>query len=332
MRYACMARHRGEYPVRLMAGVLDVSPAGFYAWTKRSPCERAIADERLMVNIRISHQQSQGRYGAPRVHRHLRSEGTRVGKKRVARLMRGAGLRARRPRRWTKTTDSTHTYPIAPNLLARQFDVHGVRVNRVWVSDITYIPTREGWLYLAAVLDLDSRRCVGWAMRDTLAAELAVSALRMAILGRRPPAGLIHHSDRGVQYACTEYRAILDAHGMLASMSRKGDCWDNAVAESFFATLEWSWCCRATGTREGRRAGPFSITSRGGTIANDSIRRSATRARRPMNGRSLMRRRRVDSTIDLLESSRIDDPDPAMGRSIPVMNGICTFSHPRFHP
>jgi putative transposase len=265
VRYACIARHRGEYPVRLMCGVLEVGTAGFYAWSKRSPCERAIADERLMLNVRISHLRSKGTYGAPRIHQDLRAEGTRVGKKRVARLMKRDGLQARRPRRWTRTTDSAHPHPIAPNLLERQFDVNGVRqrdatgkrvVNRVWVSDLTYIPTRQGWLYLAAVLDLGSRRCIGWAMRETLEAELAVSALRMALDDRRPPAGLIHHSDRGVQYACDAYQAVLQAHGAVTSMSRKGDCWDNAVAESFFATLEWElimqrdWQTRAEARRD----------------------------------------------------------------------------------
>lgn len=154
--------------------------------------------------------------------------------------MREDGLVARRPkRRRVSTTTSNHSDPIAPNLLARQFDVNGVAVNRVWVSDLTYIPTREGWLYLATVLDLGSRRCVGWAMRDNLEVELALSALRMAQEARRPAAGLIHHSDRGSQYAASEYRAELAAHGMVASMSGKGDCYDNAVAESFFATLEF---------------------------------------------------------------------------------------------
>jgi transposase InsO family protein len=152
-------------------------------------------------------------------------------------------LVARQRRQYVRTTDSTHAHPIAPNLLARQFGIHdatGVRaVNRVWVSDLTYVPTREGWLYLAAVLDLGSRRTIGWAMRDTLEAELALNALQMAIDARRPPPGVIHHSDRGVQYACDAYRAVLTQHGFRASMSRKGDCWDNAVAESFFATLEW---------------------------------------------------------------------------------------------
>jgi transposase InsO family protein len=226
-----------------MCRVLEVSPTGYYAWRTRSPSARAIADERLLLNVRIAYRASDGAYGAPRIHRDLRDEGLRVGKKRVARLMRGNGLVGRAPQcRWVRTTDSNHAYPIAPNLLNRQFSVHdenGVAVlDRIWVSDITYIPTGAGWLYLAVVLDLASRRVIGWAMRESLDAELALSALRMALGARRPAPGLIHHSDRGVQYACGEYRGVLDAHGMRASMSRKGDCWDNAVAESFFSTLE----------------------------------------------------------------------------------------------
>jgi transposase InsO family protein len=192
----------------------------------------------LLLNVRITHERSRRTYGAPRVHRALQAEGLRVSKKRVARLMKEDGLVARKPKRGVRTTDSHHAHPIARNLLDRQFDVNGVQVNRVWVSDLTYVPTREGWLYLAIVLDLASRRVVGWAMDHTLEAELAVKALRMALGARRPPAGLLHHSDRGVQYACATYRALLTAHGIVASMSRKGDCWDNAVAESFFATLE----------------------------------------------------------------------------------------------
>ena len=239
MRYACIARHQHEHRVRLMCDVLDVGPSGFYAWRKRAPSARAIADERLLLNVRIAHEKSDATYGAPRVHRELRAEGIRVGKKRVARVMREDGLAGRVPRRKRpRTTDSVHAHPIAPNLLDRQFDVNGVRLNQVWVSDITYIPTHEGWLYLAVVLDLASRRCVGWAMRETLEAELAASALQMAITMRRPEPGLVHHSDRGSQYACADYRALLGVHGMVASMSRKGNCWDNAVAESFFATLE----------------------------------------------------------------------------------------------
>lgn len=239
MKYACIARHRGEYPVRLMCRVLDVSPAGFYVWRTRAPSARALADERLMLNVRISHSRSGGTYGAPRVHRDLRAQGLPVGKKRVARLMRHQGLVGRVRRRSARTTDSAHPDPVAPNLLARQFDVNGIgAMDRIWVSDITYVPTREGWLFLATVLDLASRRVVGWAMRETLEVDLALSALRMALGARRPPPGLLHHSDRGTQYAAAEYRALLTAHGMIASMSRKGDCWDNAVAESFFATLE----------------------------------------------------------------------------------------------
>jgi transposase InsO family protein len=222
-----------------MCPLLEVSPSGYYAWRKRPPSERALADERLLLNIRIAHAKSDETYGAPRVQRELKDAGIHVGTKRVARLMREDGLKGRAPRRTRpRTTDSAHDHPIAPNLLDRQFDVNGVALNRVWVSDITYVPTQEGWLYLAAVLDLASRRCVGWAMRDTPDAELAISALEMAIMTRRPAPGLIHHSDRGSQYACADYRAALERHGMRASMSRKGNCWDNAVAESFFATLE----------------------------------------------------------------------------------------------
>lgn len=240
MRYACIARHRGEYPVRLICRVLVVSPAGFYAWLTRAPSARAIADERLMLNIRVAHKQSDETYGAPRVRRDLRDDGLAVSTKRVARLMRQAGLVGEPGhRRGPRTTDSAHADPVAPNVLARQFDVHGVRqLDRVWVSDLTYVPTRDGWLYLAVVLDLASRRVVGWAMGASLEVGLALDALRMAIAARRPAAGLLHHSDRGSQYACAEYTMVLAAHGMLASMSRKGDCWDNAVAESFFATLE----------------------------------------------------------------------------------------------
>lgn len=222
-----------------MCEVLEVSPAGFYASQKRAPCLRTIADETLLLHVRVAFTKSRATYGAPRVQRELREDGIRVGTKRVARLMRQDGLVGRAPRRRrVATTDSQHPHPIAPNRLDRQFDVNGVAVNQVWVSDITYVPTQEGWLYLATVLDLASRRCVGWAMGDTLETPLAVRALEMAIATRRPAPGLIHHSDRGSQYASGEYQAVLARQGMVPSMSRKGNCWDNAVAESFFATLE----------------------------------------------------------------------------------------------
>ena len=188
----------------------------------------------------IAHEASGQTYGAPRVYRELQAEGLPTSTKRVARLMREDGLVARpRQRSRVSTTNSNHDQPIAPNRLARQFDVNGIDINRIWVADITHIPTREGPLYLATVHDPGSRRCVGWAMQDTMETELVLGALRMARDARRPPPGLIHHFDRGSQYASGEYRRALAAYGMLASMSRKSDCYDNAVAESLFATLEF---------------------------------------------------------------------------------------------
>lgn len=240
MRCAVIARHRDEFPVRLMCRVLAVSVAGFYAYLKRPLSWRAVIDELLLAHIRIAFVASGKTYGAPRVLQELRAAGLPTSTKRVARLMRDDGLVARSPaRRRVVTTDSNHEHPIAPNRLGRAFDVNGVAINRVWVGDITYIPTREGFLYLATVLDLSSRRCVGWAMQDTMEAELVLSALRMARDARQPAPGLIFHSDRGSQYASDAYRQELAAHGMIASMSGKGDCYDNAVAESFFATLEF---------------------------------------------------------------------------------------------
>jgi putative transposase len=240
LRYAVITRHRGEFEVRLMCRVLEVSPSGYYASRKRPSSWHALIDDVLMARVRMIHEESNKTYGAPRVHRELQAEGLPASPKRVARLMREEGLVARpRYRHRVATTDSNHDHPIAPNRLARAFDVTGVGINRVWVADITYIPTREGTFYLATVLDLGSRRCVGWAMRDTLEVELALSALRMARAARAPGPGLIHHSDRGSQYTSEGYRAELAAHGMVASMSAKGDCYDNAVAESFFSTLEF---------------------------------------------------------------------------------------------
>lgn len=224
-----------------MCRALGVSRSGYYAWRKRGRSARAEADARLRVDIRAAHERGRRTYGSPRVHRELRAAGIRCGKKRIERLMREDGLRARRPRRFrTTTTDSRHPFPTAPNRLERRFGVQEIQeLDRVWAGDITYVPTREGWLYLAVVLDLASRRVVGWAMRDTLEAVLAIDALEMALQSRRPSAGLLHHSDRGVQYACHAYRELLEAEGIQVSMSRTGDCWDNAVVESFFSTLEW---------------------------------------------------------------------------------------------
>lgn len=275
MRYAVIRRHLGEFAVRLMCRVLDVSPAGFYASQRRPLSWHAVMDEVLMAQVRIAHEESGETYGAPRVQRALQAEGLPVSQKRVARLMREAGLvaRRRRPGR-VCTTDSQHADPIAPNLLARRFDVNGIGVNAVWVADFTYIPTRQGMFYLATVLDLGSRKCVGWAMRDTMEVDLVLSALQMARDARRPAPGLIHHSDRGSQYASGAYRAALAAHGMVASMSGKGDCYDNAVAESFFSTLEFELLMRCDWHTRA-----FS-TLRRGTTANAAIPRWVTSVRR----------------------------------------------------
>lgn len=239
MKYACIARHRGAFPVRLMCRVLGVSVSGFYAAQQRAPSARARRDQALRLQVRAAHRRSRRRYGAPRIHGELVAQGERVGKKRIARLMQEDGLVGRRPRRFVRTTQARAGDPVAPNRLERQFAVDQIPgPDRVWVSDITYVPTREGWVFLAIVLDLASRRVVGWAVDETLAAELALAALEMAVQQRCPAPGLLHHSDRGSQYTSADYRALLTAHGIDASMSRKGDCWDNAVAESFFATLE----------------------------------------------------------------------------------------------
>jgi putative transposase len=240
VKYAVIQAHRDEFRLSLMCRVLQVSRSGYYDWAKRSASERKAEEQRLRIEIRSIHRRSGQTYGSPRVHQHLRAQGMRCSRKRVARLMREEEIRAKKKRRFRVTTDSNHAHPTAPNLLQRRFAVEEVAgTDQVWVSDITYVPTREGWLYLAVVLDLASRRVVGWAMRTTLEAALATDALTMALWRRGPGAGLLHHSDRGVQYASTAYQEILAQHAITGSMSRKGDCWDNAVAESFFATLEW---------------------------------------------------------------------------------------------
>ena len=237
MRFVFIQAHARIFRIRTMCRVLEVSRAGYYAWRARPLCDRVKDDRVLSAKIAAIHQQMKERYGSPRVHQELRALGMHCGEKRVARLMREEGLRAKSARRFRVTTQSDHREPIAPNHLARQFDVATVeQPNRVWAADITYIPTREGWLYLAIILDLVSRRVVGWALRSRLNQELAVSALQMALKQRGAHGGL-HHSDRGVQYASAAYRQLLRDAGLVASMSRTGDCWDNAVVESFFATL-----------------------------------------------------------------------------------------------
>jgi len=224
-----------------MCRALGVARAGFYAAAARPASARARRDAALEPRVRAAHAASRGRYGAPRVHAELRAQGEAVGRKRVARLMRAAGLVGRRPRRRRpRTTTTAGAGPgIAPNVLDRRVAVTAVpAVNRAWVGDITYLRTRMGWVYLAVLLDVASRRVVGWHVSASLETEVALAALRRALAARRPPPGLIHHSDRGVQYASAAYRAMLAAAGAVPSMSRAGNCWDNAVAESFFATLD----------------------------------------------------------------------------------------------
>jgi transposase InsO family protein len=225
------------YPVAMLCRLVDVSRAGFYAWSCRRPSQRAQADAALTEEIRTIYRKSRQTYGVPRVHAALGATGRHVGRKRVARLMRSAGLRGCGRRRRVRTTMSDPAATPAPNLVQRQFVADAP--NRLWVTDLTYLRTAEGWLYLAALLDVHSRRVVGWAMADHLRTELALEALTMALRLRRPRGGeLTHHSDRGSQYTAGAYQAVLTAHGIRCSMSRKGDCLDNAMAESFFATLK----------------------------------------------------------------------------------------------
>ena len=236
MKFRFIDDHLGQFSARRMCRVLGVSPSGFYAWRKRPECRRKREDRRLTVEIKAIHKANRRVYGSPRVHQELAAMGLRHGRKRVARLMRENDIRAKQVRKFRATTDSKHSYAVAPNLLQRDFQAD--MPNQKWLTDITYIWTREGWLYLAAVMDLFSRPIVGWSMSRRMTKELVLEALAMAVEHRRPGPGLIHHSDRGSQYACGDYRRALTDHGMVCSMSRKGDCWDNAPMESFFHTLK----------------------------------------------------------------------------------------------
>lgn len=219
-----------------MCSVLGVSKSGYYDWFERPESSREQENQKLIEKIRETHKASRGCYGSIRVFRKLKKDGRRCGKNRVARLMRKEGIKSKRRRKFRATTNSRHSFPVAPNLLERNFDVDAP--NKVWASDITYIPTDEGWLYLATVMDLSSKRIVGWSMDNQITRKLAIDALEMAIHQRKPQSGLIHHSDRGSQYASSDYQDLLNANGIRCSMSRKGDCWDNAVMESFYSTLK----------------------------------------------------------------------------------------------
>lgn len=239
MRYRFIRDHQDQWPVAIQCSVLEVSRSGYYSWLGRSESATSQANRALSREIAEIHRENRGVYGSPRVYLALIHRGHTVGRNRVARLMRRDGLQARTKRRFKATTDSRHGHPVAPDLLQRNFTPG--EPNRVWAADITYIWTREGWLYLAVVMDLYSRGIVGWSMGDRLTSPLVCQALRMALQRRRPPAGLLHHSDRGCQYAAGDYQALLRKNGIVCSMSRRGNCWDNAPVESFFGTLKCEW-------------------------------------------------------------------------------------------
>lgn len=236
MRFRFILAEKANHDVKLLCRVLEVSRSGFYAWCAREPSRRAQEDVELLDEIQEVFDQSRSTYGSPRVHEALKRTRPGLGRRRVARLMRRAGLRGRPKRRFVVTTDSAHDYEPAPNILDRQFDVDAP--NEVWAGDITYVPTDRGWAYLAVVLDLFSRRVVGWSLAPHMRTDLVLDAMRNAVETRRPPAGLLFHSDRGSQYASDEFQQYLDDHAIRSSMSRRGNCWDNAPTESFFRTYK----------------------------------------------------------------------------------------------
>lgn len=237
MAYKAIDAEKANFPITMMCRCLGVSPSGYHAWRTRAPSDRAKRDDQLRERIKAVHRTSRGTYGSPRVRVELAAEGFEVSRKRVARLMAQEGIVGRERRAFKKTTDSAHDDPIAVNVLGRDFETDAP--DKAWVADITYIRTHAGWLYLAVVLDLYSRRVVGWSMAEHMRTELVLNALGMALGSRSPhPDGLVFHSDRGSQYAAAEYREALEDAGITCSMSRRANCWDNAVAESFFSTLK----------------------------------------------------------------------------------------------
>ena len=236
MKYAWINAHRDEFTVARMCRQIGVSRTGFSQWRMRAPSERSIANRVLDAKVAAIHVGSNRSYGRPRIVQRLREQGVRVSHERVRHSLRRQSLRPVYKRPYRVTTDSAHDKPIAPNVLDRRFD--GWRINQAWVADITYLPTAEGWLYLACVMDLASRRIVGWSMSERIKADLVCQALQSAYWRRKPPAGLIVHSDRGSQYASNRYRRLIQDCRMTQSMSRKANCWDNATMESFFKTLK----------------------------------------------------------------------------------------------
>lgn len=249
MKFQFIEAHQDEFPVRRLCRVLRVSASGYYAWRARPPSLRQSQNTALLTEIRRVHARSHQTYGSPRIYAELRAQGRRCNHKRIERLMRRHCIRARQVRRFHHTTEVSPHLPVAPNRLNQAFTASSP--NQVWTADITYLDTAEGWLYLATVLDLYSRRVVGWAMAEHMESSLVGDALQMALMQRQPTAGLLHHSDRGRQYASADYQTLLKAYGVECSMSRRGNCYDNAVHESFFGTLK-SEC--ANGRFPGRTA------------------------------------------------------------------------------
>jgi len=236
VRYEFIEGHRQQWPTRLMCRVLEVSTGGYYEWRRRPPSARQERSEALAAEIKVIHKEVKARYGSPRIHAELVARGEPCCVNTVARLMRQLGVAAKTKRKFRCTTDSNHGQPIAENIVDRKFEPEAP--DRVWTADITYIPTREGWLYLAAVEDLYSRQVVGWSMSERIDSRLVVDALEMAVSRRLPGEGLVAHSDRGSQYASEHYRRLLASHEITCSMSRRANCWDNAPMESFFASLK----------------------------------------------------------------------------------------------
>jgi transposase InsO family protein len=236
VKFGFIHAEKASFPVTALCRVLGVTRQGYYAFAGRPVSARVLAEHGLRARLQELHVETKGRYGSPRMHRTLHAEGLSVGKRRVERAMQSLGIQARTRRRFRVTTAANPSHPAADNILARDFTACGP--DQRWVTDITYVWTDEGWCYLAAIIDLFSRSIVGWALDATLSTTLPLAALQMALRRRSPTAGLLHHSDRGCQYTSADYRAALDDLGAVVSMSRKGNCWDNAVAESFFATLK----------------------------------------------------------------------------------------------
>ena len=244
MRFALIDQAKEQFPVQRLCGVLGVSQSGYFAWKDRPACRRQQDDLVLLAHARSAFALSNGTYGSPRMTRELQDNGFAVGRRRTARLMRENDIKARQKRRFKRTTDSEHSWPVAPNIIDQDFAAD--RPNEKWGVDISYVWTREGWIYLAVVIDLFSRRVVGWSVGDRLHRRLAIAALQTALTMRRPPEGLIHHSDRGSQYCSIDYQAVLRRHGIQISMSGKGNCYDNAMVETFFKTLKSELVWRTT--------------------------------------------------------------------------------------